>query len=134
MLYNINLNIFEKNNFFFISELSPLLYYMIKTIWQTFNLLWFLFTKKLSNYTLVQNPPSIPTIPICWFYSIIVGSQFIIDWHNYAYTLMALNLKDDHLLVRFAKAIEIYFGSKANYNFCVSQTMKEDLQLKWKIM
>ncbi|PBC25382.1 Chitobiosyldiphosphodolichol beta-mannosyltransferase [Apis cerana cerana] len=116
------------------NKLSPLCYYVIKTIWQTFNLLWFLFSKKLSNYILVQNPPSIPTIPICWFYSIIVGSQFIIDWHNYAYTLMALNLKDDHLLVRFAKAIEMYFGSKANYNFCVSQTMKEDLQLKWKII
>lgn len=107
---------------------------MAKTIWQTFNLLWLLFTKKLSNYILVQNPPSIPTIPICWFYSIIVGSQFIIDWHNYGYTLMALNLKNDHLLVRFAKAIEMYFGSKANYNFCVSQAMKKDLQLKWKIM
>lgn len=116
------------------NKLSPLLYYVIKTIWQTFNLSWFLFTKKLSNYILVQNPPSIPTIPICWFYSIIVGSQFIIDWHNYAYTLMALNLKDDHLLVRFARAIEMYFGSKANHNFCVSQTMKEDLQLKWKII
>lgn len=106
---------------------------MIKTIWQTFNLLWVLFTKHISSYILIQNPPAIPTIPICWFYSVIVSSKFIIDWHNYAHTLMALSLKDDHLLVKLAKVIETYFGLKANYNFCVSRAMKEDLQLKWGI-
>ena len=46
---------------------------------------------------------------------------------------MALSLKDDHLLVKLAKVIETYFGLKANYNFCVSRAMKEDLQLKWGI-
>ncbi|XP_068966673.1 chitobiosyldiphosphodolichol beta-mannosyltransferase [Bombus flavifrons] len=114
-------------------RLSRLPHYVIKTIWQTSNLIWILFTKHISNYILIQNPPAIPTIPVCWFYSIVVDSKFIIDWHNYAHTLMALTLKDDHLLVKFAKAIETYFGSKAHYNFCVSQAMKEDLQLKWGI-
>lgn len=113
--------------------MSRLPYYVIKTIWQTSNLIWILFTKHISNYILIQNPPAIPTILVCWFYSIVVDSKFIIDWHNYAHTLMALTLKDDHLLVKFAKAIETYFGSKAHYNFCVSQAMKEDLQLKWGI-
>ncbi|XP_017760022.1 PREDICTED: chitobiosyldiphosphodolichol beta-mannosyltransferase-like isoform X2 [Eufriesea mexicana] len=115
-------------------KLSRSFYYMIKTIWQTFNLLWVLFNKHIPSYILIQNPPAIPTIPVCWFYSIVVGSQFIIDWHNYAYTLMALSLKDDHFLVKFAKIIEIYFGSKAHYSFCVSQAMKEDLQKKWQIL
>lgn len=115
------------------NKLSRSACYMIKTIWQTFNLLWVLFTKHVSSYILIQNPPAIPTIPICWFYSVIVNSKFIIDWHNYAHTLMALSLKDDHLLVKLAKVIETYFGLKANYNFCVSRAMKEDLQLKWGI-
>lgn len=82
---------------------------------------------------LVQNPPAIPTIPICWLYCLIVDSHFIIDWHNYAFTLMGLSLRNDHLLVKFAKIIEMYFGSKADDNFCVSQAMRKDLQLNWKI-
>lgn len=113
--------------------LARLPYYVIKTIWQTFDLSWMLLKKSLSSHILIQNPPAIPTIPVCWFYSLLVGAQFIIDWHNYAYTLMALSLKDDHPLVRLAKAIETYFGAKAHRNFCVSQAMKEDLQLKWGI-
>ncbi|XP_076243537.1 chitobiosyldiphosphodolichol beta-mannosyltransferase isoform X2 [Calliopsis andreniformis] len=47
--------------------------------------------------------------------------------------IMALNLTKDHLLVKFAKWIEVFFGSKAQSNFCVSKAMKEDLQNKWKI-
>ncbi|XP_076750253.1 chitobiosyldiphosphodolichol beta-mannosyltransferase [Xylocopa sonorina] len=114
-------------------KLSRLPCYVIKTIWQTFDLLWILFNKNLPSYILIQNPPAIPTVPVCWFYSIVISSQFIIDWHNYAHTLMALSLKDNHPLVKCAKVIETYFGSKAHHNFCVSQAMKEDLQMKWRI-
>lgn len=46
---------------------------------------------------------------------------------------MALSLTDDHLLVKFAKFVETFFGSKAHSNFCVSKAMKEDLRVKWKI-
>lgn len=46
---------------------------------------------------------------------------------------MALSLTPDHSLVKLAKAMEKYFGSKANYNFCVSQAMREDLECRWGI-
>ncbi|CAK9828146.1 Chitobiosyldiphosphodolichol beta-mannosyltransferase [Anthophora retusa] len=108
-------------------KLPRLPYYLIKTLWQTSNLLWVLFHKQLSSYILIQNPPAIPTILVCLFYSKIANAQFIIDWHNYAYTLMALGINNNHLLIKLAKAIEIYFGSKADHNLCVSQGMKEDL-------
>ncbi|XP_043252084.1 chitobiosyldiphosphodolichol beta-mannosyltransferase [Colletes gigas] len=113
--------------------LSRLPCYVIKTLWQTITLSWILFRKRISSHVLVQNPPAIPTLPICWFYCIIMNSQFIIDWHNYAYTLMALGLGNDHLLVKFAKVIETYFGSKAQANFCVSKALKKDLEVNWRI-
>ena len=114
-------------------KLPRLVCYVIKTLWQTYTLLWALFHKRISSYVLLQNPPAIPTIPLCWFYCLVMDSQFIIDWHNYAHTLMALSLTDDHLLVKFAKFVETFVGSKAHSNFCVSKAMKEDLQVKWKI-
>ena len=116
-----------------IPELPRLVCYVIKTLWQTYTLLWALFHKRISSYVLLQNPPAIPTIPLCWFYCLVMDSQLIIDWHNYAHTLMALSLTDKHLLVKFAKFVETFLGSKAHSNFCVSKAMKEDLRVKWKI-
>ncbi|XP_076169096.1 chitobiosyldiphosphodolichol beta-mannosyltransferase isoform X3 [Ptiloglossa arizonensis] len=115
------------------NKLSFFLHYVIKTLWQTITLSWVLLRKPISTHILLQNPPAIPTFPICWFYCIVMNSQFVIDWHNYAHTLMALSLKNDHLLVKLAKVIEIYFGSKAQSNFCVSRAFKEDLEVKWQI-
>lgn len=55
-------------------------------------------------------------------------TQFAIDWHNYAHSLMALSLGKNHILVRVARIIEITFGRMANNNFCVTKAMKEDLE------
>lgn len=81
----------------------------------------------------MQNPPAIPTIPICWLYCIVMNTQFIIDWHNYAHSLMALSLGNDHILVNLTKYIEKIFGRRANNNFCVTKAMKEDLEKTWGI-
>lgn len=61
-------------------------------------------------------------------------SCFIIDWHNYAYTILALSLGQQHKLVKISKWTEEYFGRKADANLCVTKAMKEDLAEKWGIM
>lgn len=81
----------------------------------------------------MQNPPAIPTIPVCWFYCVLMETQFIIDWHNYAHSLMALSLGKNHTLVRLARIIETKFGCRAKNNFCVTKAMKEDLEKRWAI-
>ena len=116
-----------------ISELPRFFCYIIKVIWQTADLLWLLLRKRLSDSVITQNPPAIPTIPICWFYCVLTEAQFTIDWHNYAHSIMALNLGENHILVRLSKNIEIIFGCRAKNNFCVSKAMKEDLEKKWTI-
>ncbi|XP_051174618.1 chitobiosyldiphosphodolichol beta-mannosyltransferase [Leptopilina boulardi] len=115
------------------NKVTRLFSYVIKVIWQSVNLLAILLGKCHSSHLMLQNPPAIPTIPICWLFCILSNAKFVIDWHNYAYSIMALNLSHTHILVKFAKFIESYFGKKADYNFCVTKSMKNDLKIKWGI-
>ncbi|KAK2579206.1 hypothetical protein KPH14_008178 [Odynerus spinipes] len=115
------------------NTLSTFLHYVIKVLWQSVTLLYCLFSKRISNYIFIQNPPAIPTIPICWFYGILSQAKFMIDWHNYAHSLMALSLTKEHTLVKVAKFIETFYGTKAQCNFCVTKAMKEDLRKEWHI-
>lgn len=107
--------------------------YVLKTIWQSLCLLCILFYKRKSDYVLCQNPPAIPTLYVCWFYCLIVRANFIIDWHNYAHTIMALSLHKEHKLVKLASFIESFFGRLANGHLCVTKAMKFDLKKTWKI-
>ena len=59
--------------------------------------------------------------------------KFAIDWHNYAHTIMAMSLRKDSLLVKLASFLEFFFGKRADYNFCVTKAMKEDLHKNWNI-
>ena len=36
----------------------------------------------------MQNPPTIPTAPVCWLTARLKGALFIIDWHNYMYSVL----------------------------------------------
>lgn len=119
--------------FFILLALPRLLYYIVKVAWQTADISQLLVKKHISGSLIMQNPPAIPTIPICWLYCYVTNTQFIIDWHNYAYSLMALNLGNDHILVNLTKHIEKIFGRRAKNNFCVTKAMKEDLKKTWGI-
>lgn len=108
-------------------------FYAIKVIWQSFTLLAALALKRRSSYLILQNPPAIPTIPLCWLYCRITRIQFTIDWHNYAHTIQALGSRSEDAFVKLTRVIEFFFGSKAHSNLCVSKAMQSDLEKKWKI-
>lgn len=107
--------------------------YMFKTIWQALNLLFLLAIVRKPHFLIVQNPPAIPALILCWVFCRIIGAKFVIDWHNYAHTIMALNLSENHKLVKITKKVETYIGQKADLNFCVTKAMKFDLSKNWKI-
>ncbi|XP_034939473.1 chitobiosyldiphosphodolichol beta-mannosyltransferase [Chelonus insularis] len=115
------------------NQMPRLLSYAIKTIWQSIDLIWTLVRQVQSTYLLLQNPPAIPTIPVCWFYCRFFNTQLIIDWHNYAYSIMALGIGKDHLLVKITMFIESFFGARADKNLCVTNAMKNDLKTRWNI-
>ncbi|XP_057372752.1 chitobiosyldiphosphodolichol beta-mannosyltransferase-like [Daphnia carinata] len=107
--------------------------YFLKVIWQTCFLAWILLWIPKPNFYLVQNPPSVPTLPICWLISRLRRSQLIIDWHNYGYTIMGLVIGPNHILTRISYHIEALFGRFANLNFCVTKAMSYDLQQNWGV-
>nr|XP_058955260.1 chitobiosyldiphosphodolichol beta-mannosyltransferase-like [Pocillopora verrucosa] len=115
--------------------LPKLLFYALKAIIQFFQL----FVTLLScgsqcTHLLVQNPPAIPSLAAAWFVSLLCGSKFVIDWHNYGFTILALGVKNtEHPLVKVAKWYEFFFGGMSSINLCVTQAMQRDLWEKYEI-
>lgn len=125
-----------------ITKLQPLVFnagprlfqYALKAFWQAVSLILTLFVTGKCDYLLCQNPPAIPTLPVCRFYCLVTKTKFIIDWHNYAYSIMALSLPRKHLLLNLSMFIEKYFGQSAQHNLCVTYAMKQDLLDNWNIV
>ncbi|XP_013099158.1 chitobiosyldiphosphodolichol beta-mannosyltransferase [Stomoxys calcitrans] len=119
-----------------VTNLTPMLKLIFKTIWQTLSLMIALASiRRPINFLLLQNPPGIPALAVCYLYCLLTRTKFIIDWHNYTYTILALGMAggEKNRFCRVAKWIEKQFGSKADANFCVTQAMKEDLTNNWNI-
>jgi beta-1,4-mannosyltransferase len=113
--------------------LPSVLAYLVRPVWQSILLLIQLLSVPVPHVIIVQNPPSIPTLPIIYLYSRLTGSRLIIDWHNYGFSILNLNLRSDHPLVRLYKFIEVYFGRLADAGFCVSEAMQTDLKDNFQI-
>ena len=50
-----------------------------------------------------QTPPALPTLPLVQLAVRIQGSKLIIDWHNTAFSILAMRLGNDSPLTRFAE-------------------------------
>ena len=105
---------------------------LIKIITQIFSLIWILFRIPKFKFLILQNPPGIPSMFICWIMCKLRGGKFIIDWHNYGYTILKVNNRPK-FLVYLACKYEKYFGKKSDLNLCVSQAEKRDLKKEFGI-
>lgn len=130
-------------------NLPSLLKYIFKTLWQMLSLFIALFSIRRPDTIICQNPPGIPTLFVCYVYCcLFVRCKFIIDWHNYTYTILSLKhdggeqaqednrnerQRNERRIVKIAKWFESYFGRKSAYNFCVTKAMQEDLWTNWNI-
>ncbi|KAK9809359.1 hypothetical protein WJX73_008651 [Symbiochloris irregularis] len=92
-----------------------------------------LFTLPSPDVLLLQVPPALPTLPVCWLAACWHGAAFIVDWHNFAYTLMALNMGQQDFLVRMAERLERFWGRRAAAHLCVSHAMQRELASGWGI-
>ncbi|XP_059204957.1 chitobiosyldiphosphodolichol beta-mannosyltransferase [Centropristis striata] len=110
-----------------------LLTYVTKVILQCVQLLHVLLQMETQSHLLMQNPPGLPSIAMAWLVCFLRGSRFVIDWHNYGFTIMALSHGEKHPLVRLAKWYEHFFGPLAAHSLCVTNAMKDDLQKNWGI-
>ena len=105
---------------------------LLKIILQTISLTWILLRIPKYKFLILQNPPGIPSMFICWIMCKLRGGKFIIDWHNYGYTILKVNNRPK-FLVYLACKYEKYFGKKSDLNFCVSQAEKRDLKKEFGI-
>ena len=84
-----------------------------------------LFKIPKPKFLITQNPPGIQSMLICWLYCKLKGVIFIIDWHNYGYTILQVNNRNK-LIVKIGYLYEKYLSKKSDLNFCVSQAEKRD--------
>eukprot|EP00210_Caulerpa_lentillifera_P008172 g7805.t1 len=116
-----------------ILQFPGVLRFVLKTLYQLICLLvLLLWSLPKPEFVLVQLPPSIPTLWVCFLVYWIRGCAVYLDWHNFAYTLMAMNKKVPRQLMLLAKWIEMKCGLFATRHYCVSQSMRQELHL-WGI-
>ncbi|KAM7498522.1 hypothetical protein LguiA_022936 [Lonicera macranthoides] len=107
---------------------------LIKPLIQFLMLLWFLFFKiPAPDVFIVQNPPSVPTLVAVKWVSWLRRSAFIIDWHNFGYTLLALSLGRSSRFVALYRWFEKHYGQMANGSLCVTRAMQHELAQNWGI-
>jgi len=84
---------------------------------------------------LVQTPPAIPTLVVTRLVSLIRGCRVVVDWHNFGYTILALNMGSaQHWMVRVAQAYERVFSVWAGHgNLCVTDAMRQWLKEHWAV-
>ncbi|CAK4140935.1 unnamed protein product [Aphanomyces euteiches] len=106
----------------------------LKVLIQLCQLFWILlFTLGSIDAIMVQNPPTIPTLYVAWLTCKLKGAKFIIDWHNFGYTVLALGIGESHAFVKIATVFERFFGQLADAHFCVTKAMQGWLRENWNI-
>ncbi|XP_072992919.1 UDP-glycosyltransferase TURAN isoform X1 [Typha latifolia] len=117
-----------------VSKISSALALVLKAAIQFVILVQFLcFKIPHPDIIIVQNPPSVPTLAAVKLSSWLRSSKFIIDWHNFGYTLLALSHGRSHIIVKIYLWFEKYFGRTANGSFCVTKAMQHELAQNWGI-
>lgn len=85
------------------------------------------------THILLQNPPSFPTLLAAWLAARVRGARWLVDWHNYGYSMLALRLGDRDAFVKLAAAYEGWMGRRADGHLCVSRAMANDLGSRFGI-
>ncbi|KAI8811334.1 glycosyl transferases group 1-domain-containing protein [Cladochytrium replicatum] len=116
---------------------SPL-WYLLRAVLRVVQQLVSLFvlvgiTVPKADYFLIQNPPSIPTLFVAQTVCFVRGSKLVIDWHNFGYSLMALNLGKRSKIVMFAERFEKFWGQHAFVHLCVTNAMSKFLKETWMV-
>jgi beta-1,4-mannosyltransferase len=82
---------------------------------------------------LLQLPPALPTMVACWMAARRHAARLVFDWHNFAFTLMAIDLGRGHPLVRLAERYERSWARAADASLCVTKAMQQELLRGWGV-
>jgi len=107
----------------------------LKVFLQVTVLLWtLLVATPRPDTVLLQTPPAIPTLAVAWLAALVRGSRVVVDWHNFGYTILAMNVGSiSHWMVRLAKIYESIFSQAGHGNLCVTHAMRDWLRAHWGV-
>jgi hypothetical protein len=106
-------------------RLPSLLPLLVKAAFQLLVMLWLMLARlPRPRAILLQNPPAIPTMLVCLLAAARHRAALIIDWHNLAYTILALKHGRHGWLIRLARAYEARLGALAAAHFTVTAAMQ----------
>uniref|UniRef100_A0A1I7ZC46 Glyco_trans_4-like_N domain-containing protein n=1 Tax=Steinernema glaseri TaxID=37863 RepID=A0A1I7ZC46_9BILA len=77
------------------ADVKPTIALGLKVLWTAFCLMWALMwqaTWRLSM-VMIQNPPGIPGLVVSWLVCKLKGASFVIDWHNYTWSILRNNYR-----------------------------------------
>ena len=101
---------------------------------QTLRLVWvFLVVLRKPDVILVQNPPAIPTLVVTLAAARLRGARLIIDWHNLAWSVLALGVGARHPIVALARWYERALGRHADAHLAVSDALRDELASRWRL-
>jgi len=108
------------------------LHAMARVSLDTIQLTWaLLFGLERPDTVFVQNPPSVPVLLVALVVARLRSARYVIDWHNYGYSMIALRLGERSPLVLLHKWLERLCGGKADHHLCVSAAMRAQLIQRW---
>ncbi|KAB2064198.1 hypothetical protein ES319_A09G004800v1 [Gossypium barbadense] len=95
----------------------------------------FIFTQWycLEEYHGAKNPPSVPTLVAVKWASSMRKLAFIVDWHNFGFTLLGLSVGRSSPFVSIYHWFEKRYGQMANGSLCVTRAMQLELAQNWGI-
>ena len=100
----------------------------------TTQMLWtVMVTLPRPTHVLLQTPPCVPSFAVCWLVCFIRRAKLVIDWHNLAYTLMALKFGPSSQIVRVAIIYERMLGRLGHAHLAVTDAMATWLHERWGI-
>lgn len=119
-----------------LGRIVGLCFRLLMLLFVSVHLMWTIFRKSLEykerSLILIQNPPSLPSHLIGFGLAKLLGMRFIIDWHNFGFTLLGLKGGIISKIIRKAvEALELGIGRcVGDEHLVVSMAMSEYLKGK----
>mmetsp|Transcript_46631 Transcript_46631/g.99947 ORF Transcript_46631/g.99947 Transcript_46631/m.99947 type:complete len:409 (+) Transcript_46631:131-1357(+) len=111
-----------------------LLYAVCKVALESIQLVWIMLIRAPRPlFILAQNPPSIPVLAWCVVICLLRRASFLIDFHNFGYTMLAMKLGQGHPLVKISYVYEWVVSRCAVGGFAVTKAMQIWLKENWQV-
>jgi beta-1,4-mannosyltransferase len=126
----LELSLFKPFEFPALKSLCWSLFAVIKGCALVFQLSIALMTCSRADIIIVQNPPSLPTLPVVLFVGFFRRSKVVVDWHNLGWTVLTLALgprskgRLGKTIIWICRAVESWFSCRANAHLCVTAAMQ----------